>query len=74
MVEPSHPFERRDLEGLSALPGCSAMDQFGLIQPVNGLGQRVVVAVAAAADRRLDPRLGESFGVPTRDVLGPAAE
>jgi hypothetical protein len=35
------------------------VDQFGLVEAVNGLGQGVVIAVAGAADGRLDARLAE---------------
>lgn len=38
------------------------MNQFRLVQAIDGLGQRVVVAVAATANRRLDARFGQSFG------------
>ena len=45
------------------------MDQFGFVEAVDRLGQRVVVAVAFAADRRLDAGLSESFAVADGDVL-----
>jgi hypothetical protein len=45
------------------------MNQFGLLQPVDRLGQRVVVAVAPAAHRQLDAGFGKAFGVPNRHVL-----
>ena len=45
------------------------MDQLGFVEAVDGLGQRVVVAVADAADGRLDTRFGQAFGVFDRDVL-----
>src|SRR5271156_6638690 len=48
------------------------MDHLGLEQAIDGLGERVVVAVADAADRRLDPGLDQAFGVTDRDVLDPA--
>jgi hypothetical protein len=48
------------------------MDQFGLVQAVDGLGQRVVVAVALAAHRGLDAGLGQPFAVADADVLRPA--
>jgi hypothetical protein len=48
------------------------MDQLGLVQPVDRLGQRVVVAVALAAHRRLDAGLGQPLGVADADVLRPA--
>jgi hypothetical protein len=35
------------------------MDQFGLARAVDRLGQRFVVAVAFAADRRLEAGLGQ---------------
>ena len=45
------------------------MDQFGLVQPVDSLGQRVVVAVTTTSNRGLDPGLGQPFGVADADVL-----
>ena len=48
VVKPGHPFERSELNGLLGLPGRSAMDQFGLVEPVDRLSQGVVVAVALA--------------------------
>jgi hypothetical protein len=39
------------------------MNQLGLVQPVDRLGQRVVVAVALAADRGFDARFGQPLGV-----------
>jgi hypothetical protein len=45
------------------------MNQFGLVQAVDRLGQRVVVAVAAAAHRRLDAGLGQALGVSDGHVL-----
>ncbi len=48
------------------------MDQLGLVEAVDGLGERVVIAVADAADRRLDAGLGQAFGVFDRDILAAA--
>ena len=45
------------------------MDQFGFVQTVDGFGQSVIVAVAFAADGRLDPSLGQSLGVADGNVL-----
>ena len=45
------------------------MDDLGLEQPVNGFGERVVVAVADAADRGLDAGFGKAFSVLDREVL-----
>ena len=48
------------------------MDDLGLGEPVDRLGQRVVEAVADTADRGLAACLCETFGVADRQVLGPA--
>ena len=72
MMEPGHPFQRGEFQGLHGLPGLSAIDQFGFVEPTDGLGQRVVVAVALAADRRLDAGLGQPLAVADADVLRPA--
>ena len=60
------------LDGFLGLPRRTAMDQLGLVQPVDGLGQGAVIAVALAADRGLDAGLGEPLGVANTDVLRPA--
>ena len=39
------------------------MDEFGLEQAVDGLRECIVVTVTDAADGRLNPGLGEAFGV-----------
>jgi hypothetical protein len=46
------------------------VNQLGLVQPVDGLGQRVVVAVTPAAHRRPYACLVQAFGVADADVLG----
>jgi hypothetical protein len=45
------------------------VNQLGLVQTVDGLGQRVVIAVAPAAHRGLYARLVQAFGVADADVL-----
>src|SRR5258708_37922340 len=45
------------------------MDHFGLVEAVDGLGQRIVVAVADAAHGRLDTGFGQALGVFDREVL-----
>ena len=44
MVEPGHPFEGGEFQGFHGFPGRPAMNQFGLVQTVDGFGQGVVVA------------------------------
>ena len=45
------------------------MNQLGLVQPVDGLNQGVVVAVTTAADRGFDASFSQPFGVANRNVL-----
>ena len=45
VIEPGHPFERREFQGLLRLPGRPSMYQFALVEAVARLGQSVVVAV-----------------------------
>jgi hypothetical protein len=46
------------------------VNQLGLVQAVDGLGQRVVIAVALAANRGLDARLGQTLLTTNEQVLG----
>src|ERR1700730_10234354 len=69
MVEPVHPFERGELDGFERAPWPTPVDHLGLVEAVDGLGQRVVVAVADAAHGRLDTSFGQALGVLDRDVL-----
>ena len=45
------------------------MNDLGFEQAVDRLGERIIVGIADAADRWLDPRLGQTFGVSNGDVL-----
>ena len=56
MVEPVHPFQGRKPHGIEVLPWSTAMDGLSLVDPVDGLRERIVVAVAHAAGRWLDAR------------------
>ena len=69
VVEPVDPFERGVLDGFQRAPRPAPVDHLGLVEPVDRLGERVVVAVADAADRRHEAGLGETLGVLDRDVL-----
>src|SRR5271154_154214 len=46
------------------------MDDLGFVETVYGFGESIVVAVADAAYRRLDPGFGEALGVLDRNILG----
>lgn len=54
VVGPVHPFGCRLFGGLDAAPRPAAVDDLGLEEPVDRLGQRVVVAVAETAHQGLD--------------------
>lgn len=45
------------------------MNQLGLVEPADGLGQGVVIAVSLAAYQRLYARFGQPLGVADADVL-----
>jgi hypothetical protein len=45
------------------------MNQFGLVQTVDCLGQCVVVTVATATNRGLDARFGQSLAIANANVL-----
>lgn len=70
VVEPAHPLQGGQFHGFPGLSGRSAVNQFGFVQPIDGLGQRVVVAVATTADRGFDASLGQALGVANGQVLG----
>jgi len=50
VVEPVHPFEGGELDAFETAPWAAAADDLGLEQADGALGQRIVVAVADAAD------------------------
>jgi hypothetical protein len=73
MVEPVHPFERGEFDCLEGPPW--SMDDLRIVEAVDGLSERVVVAVADAADGRLDPGFCQALGVFYGNVLAsPVAE
>ena len=63
VVEPIHPFEGGELDRLERSPRSTPLDDFGLVEAIGRLGQRVVVAIADTAHGGLDARLGQAFGV-----------
>jgi hypothetical protein len=66
VVAPVDPLQGGVLDLVKALPGAAAADQFGLVQPDDRLGQGIVIAVAAGADRGDRPGLGQPLGVADR--------
>src|ERR1035437_7740934 len=69
LVPPVDPGGGSEFDLFGAAPGAPATDQLGLVQPVDGLGEGVVIAVALGADRVHDTCLGEAFGVSDGQVL-----
>ena len=69
MVEPGYPFEGGQLQGLDGFPRGTAVDQFSLVEAIDGFGQGVVVTITLAADGRFDAGLGQSLGVADGNLL-----
>ncbi len=47
------------------------MDYLGLVQSIDGFGERIIVGVPHAAHRGFDTRLGQAFRVANRQILAP---
>ena len=73
VVEPVDVGERRPFDVLDIVPGSLVEDQLGLVEPVEALGQRIVVGVTAAADR-VDARLAQALGVANERYCTPLSE
>jgi hypothetical protein len=69
VVERVDPFERGELDSLESSPWPAPMDDLGLVKTVDGLGERIVVAVAHAPHRGFDAGFCQTLGVADRDVL-----
>src|SRR5262245_47276691 len=69
VVEPIDPFERRVLDIVEISPRATAVNDLGLEQSDDRLGEGVVVRVADAAVRRLDAGLLQALSVADREIL-----
>ena len=49
MIEPVDPFQRGVFYGIQMPPRTATVNDLGFVEPDDGLGERVVVAVAGAA-------------------------
>ena len=72
VVEPADVVECCPFDVLDVAPRSLAVDQLALVEAVEALGERVVVAVALGADRRDDLGLVEALGVANAEVLDAA--
>jgi hypothetical protein len=66
------PFEGGVFDGFERPPWSAPVDDLGLVESIDRLGQGVVVVVADAAHRWFDPGIGEALGVFDRDVMAAA--
>jgi len=57
VVEPIDPFQGRELDGFEAAPWSTPVDQLGLVETVDGFGERIVVGISNTADGRLHASL-----------------
>ena len=69
VVEPVHPFQRRELDGFEAAPWPAPVDHLGLVEAVDGFGERIVIGISDTADGRFDTGFSQTLGVPDRDIL-----
>jgi len=72
IVVPIHPFQRGEFDGFQRSPRSAPPDHFGLEEAIDRFRQRVVIAVAHAADGGLDTCLRQALGVLDRYVLAAA--
>jgi len=70
VVEPVDSFGVGVLDVLDGAPGAAGLDQLGLVQAVDRLGQGVVEAVADGPDGGVDLGFGGAFAERDRRVLG----
>jgi len=69
-VVPRVPLQRGELDVVDSFPRPAPVNHLRLIEPDDGLCERIVIRIARAADRRLDLRFREALGVPDRQILG----
>ena len=71
VVPPMHPAKGGELDVLDGPPGAFALvvDELGLVEAIDGLGQRVVVTVTFGSDRTDSPLLFEALCVADGQIL-----
>ncbi len=69
MIEPGHPFQGCQFHGFLRLPRTARMNQFSLVQAINGFCQGIIVAIHFASYRRLNTCPGQTLAIVDRNVL-----
>ena len=69
VVIPVDPFQGFPFDLTSGLPGAEELDDLGLEQADDAFGESIVIEITDAADRGVDARPGQPFGVSNRQVL-----
>lgn len=69
VIEPVDIVQGGVLDVIEPLPGAMMTDQFGLVEPSEGLGEGIVLAVAPGTDRRDGTGLGQTLGILDGQVL-----
>jgi len=69
MIEPIHPRECGELDGLEVPPRPLSLNHLRLEETDDRFGHSVVVEIAAAPDRRRDAGAGEPIGIAHGQVL-----
>ena len=70
IVKPVNPLEGCELDPLEVAPRAPTMNDLGFVEAVDRFGEGVVVGVADAADRGLDPGFGEALRIFDGNILG----
>jgi hypothetical protein len=68
-VESGDPLQGCGLHVIEAFPRPPPMYHLRLVQPNDGLGERIVIRIARAADVRCGGRIGRAVGVAHPDLL-----
>ena len=71
VVEPVHPFESGELNGLEASPWPASVDHLGLVKTVDGFGEGIVIGISDAADRGLYACFSQALSVLNGSALVP---
>lgn len=69
IVPPPHPFQCRQLDLFDSPPGAASTDQFGLVEPVDGLSERTVATIADGPGRGRGAEFDDPIRVDERQCV-----